>query len=124
MLVEKQLNINLELNQKRKENLTKIKKSLWEINIETEIETMRGEMFIFSETDRNKDPQTRKARKVIIKYKITNVIDIPSIKEELKQTIQVKAQKERRFDTCCKFYRQNKFFQTDPKKFQREIGKN
>ena len=117
MLVEKQLNINLELNQKRKENLTKIKKSLWEINIETEIETMRWEMFIFSETDRNKDPQTRKARKVIIKYKITNVIDIPSIKEELKQTIQVKAQKERRFDTCCKFYRQNKFFQTDPKKF-------
>ena len=33
------------------------------------------------------------------KYKITSVIDIPSIKKELKQKMQVKAQKERqRFD--------------------------
>ena len=56
---------------------------------------MRGEMSILSEIGRNKDPKTRKARNVIRKYKITNVIDIPSIKEELKQKIQVKAQRER-----------------------------
>ena len=46
---------------------------------------MRGEMSILSEIVRNKDPKTRKAKKVIRKYKIANVIDIPSIKEELKQ---------------------------------------
>ena len=46
---------------------------------------MRGEMSILSEIERNKDPKTRKAKKVIRKYKIANVIDIPSIKEELKQ---------------------------------------
>ena len=45
---------------------------------------MRGEMSILSEIERNKDPKTRKARKVIRKYKITRVIDIPSIKGELK----------------------------------------
>ena len=56
---------------------------------------MRGEMSILRKIERNKDRKTRKARKVIGKYKITNVIDIPSIKEELKQKIQVKAQRER-----------------------------
>ena len=84
MLVQKQLNLNLELNRKIKENLTKIKNQSGKINIEKDIETMRGEMSILSEIERNKDPKTRKARKVIRKYKITNVIDIPSIKEELK----------------------------------------
>ena len=109
---------------KKKRKPDKNKKPKWKINIEKEIETMRGEMSIVSEIERNKDPKTRKARKVIRKYKITNGIDIPSIKEELKQKIQVKAQRERRFDKRNKFYRQNKIFQTDAKKFYREIGKN
>ena len=109
---------------KKKRKPDKNKKPKWKINIEKEIETMRGEMSILSEIERNKDPKTRKARNVIRKYKITNVIDIPSIKEELKQKIQVKAQRERRFDKRNKFYRQNKIFQTDAKKFYREIGKN
>ena len=60
---------------------------------------MRGEMSIISEIEQSKDPKTKKARKVMRKYKITSVIDIPSIKKELKQKMQVKAQKERqRFD--------------------------
>ena len=46
---------------------------------------MRGEMLILGEIERNKDPKTRKARKVTRKYEITITIDIPSIKEELKQ---------------------------------------
>ena len=79
---------------------------------------------ILTETERKEDPKTRKARKFIRKYKITNAIDIPSIKEKLKQTMQSKAQRERRFDKPNKFYRQNKIFQTDTKKFYREIGKN
>ena len=66
--MEKQLNLNLELNRKGKENLTKIKKK--------QSETMRGEMSIFSEIERNKDPKTRKARKDIRKYKITNAKNI------------------------------------------------
>ena len=69
---------------KKKRNTDKNKKPKWKIDIEQEIEMMRGEMLVLSEIERNKDPKTRKARKVIRKYKITNVIDIPSIKEELK----------------------------------------
>ena len=43
---------------------------------------MRGEMSILSKIERNKDPKTRKARNVIRTYKITNAIDVLSIKEE------------------------------------------
>ena len=41
----------------------------------------------------------------------------------LKQKIQVKAQKFRRYDKRDRFYGQNKIFKTDAKKFYREIGK-
>ena len=39
---------------------------------------------VLSKIDRNKDPKTRKPRKVIRKYRIKNVIDIASIIKELK----------------------------------------
>ena len=55
-------------------------------------------MSLLSKIDGGKDPKTRKARKVIRKYKPTSANDIPSIKMELKQKLQVKAQRERRFD--------------------------
>ena len=47
------------------EKLDKNKIPKWKINIEKEIETMRGEILILSEIETNKDSETRKARKVI-----------------------------------------------------------
>ena len=38
--------------------------------------------------------------------------------------MQVKAQREERFDTRNKFYRHKRIFQTDGKRFYWEIGKN
>ena len=76
---------------------------------------MRGEMSILSEIERNIDPKTRKARNVIRKYKIKNVIDIPSIKEELKQKIQVKAQKEKHLIIVTNFTGKIKSFRRMPK---------
>lgn len=73
---------------------------------------------------KDKEIRSRKARKVIRKYKIENKETIPIIKEELKQKLQVKAQRLRRFTKRNKFYRQNKIFETDAKKFYREIGKS
>ena len=55
-------------------------------------------MSLLSKIEGDKDPKTRKARKFIRKYKITSANDIPSIKVELKQKLQVKVQRERRFD--------------------------
>ena len=65
---------------KRKPDKHKIPK--WKTNAEEEIQRMRREMSILSETKRDKDP---KARKDIRKYKITSDNDIPNIKEELKE---------------------------------------
>ena len=50
---------------KKKKKPDKNKKSKWKINIEKELETIRAEMSILSETERNKDLKTRKASKVI-----------------------------------------------------------
>ena len=58
------------------------------------------------------------------KYKIEQKDQIPSIREGLKQKLQVKAQRLRTFDKRNKFFRQNKIFETDAKKFYREKGKN
>ena len=49
---------------------------------------------------------------------------IPSIKEELKQKFQIKAQRLRRYEKQSKFFRQNKIFETDAKKVYREINKS
>ena len=74
----------LAVKPKKKRKPDKNKKPKWKINIEKEIETIKGEMSILSEIERIKDPKTRKASKVFRKYKITNATDIPGIKEELK----------------------------------------
>ena len=87
---------------------------------------MRGEMSILRKTERNKDRKTRKARKVIGKYKITNVIDIPSIKEELKQKIQVKAPEHRRKDdliNVTNFSDKIKSSRQMPKNYLEKLGK-
>ena len=74
---------------KKKRKPDKNKKPNWKFNRLTliDIETMRGKMSILSKTERNKDPKTRKARKVIRKYKITGANEIPSIKEKTKQKL-------------------------------------
>ena len=61
---------------KKKRKPEKNKMPKCKINVEKEIETMRGEMLILSERERNKYPKTRNARKVIGKYKTTSVNDI------------------------------------------------
>ena len=48
---------------------------------------------------------------------------MPTIKEALKQQIQAKAQRIKRFEKRNKHFRQNKIFKEDAKKFYRELGK-
>lgn len=45
------------------------------------------------------------------------------MREKLKQQIQAKAQRMRRFVKRNNFFRQNKVFKKDDKKFYRELGK-
>jgi len=68
------------------------------VKIEKEIENFRREISILDELQKDNGKQSRKARKVIRKYKILSKEQIPTIKEELKQKLQVKAQRLRRYD--------------------------
>ena len=52
-----------------------------------------------------------------------NSEDLAPLKENLKQKIQLKAQRMRRYDKRSKFYCQNNTFKMDKKKFYRELGK-
>ena len=52
-----------------------------------------------------------------------NFEDLAPLKETLKQKIQLKAQRMRRYDKRSKFYQQNNTFKMNKKKFYRELGK-
>ena len=47
---------------------------------------------------------------------------LPPLKETIKQKIQLKAQRIRRYEKRTKFYRRNNTFKSDKKKFYRELG--
>ena len=111
------------IKSRKKKTKRKPSKAKWQVKIEKEIENFRREISILEELQKDSGEKSGKARKVIRKYKILSKEQIPTIKEEPKQKLQVKAQRLRRFDKRQKFFRQNKIFETDAKKFYREIGK-
>ena len=49
--------------------------------------------------------------------------DIPNVVEKLKQQLQAKSQRLRRYDKRQKFFYQNKTYEQNAKKFYRELGK-
>ena len=95
----------------------------WKRKLQNEIDTLRAEISILDELSRGVSVKTRKARKLKRNLNITDKASLDCAKENLKQKMQLKAQRLRRFDKRTKFYRQNKIFSTDAKKFYREIGK-
>ena len=109
---------------KKKPPNNRQKKPRWKLKIENEVENMRSEISILTEIENGNNPKTRKSRKLKRKYKIKKVSEIKSLKEQLKQKMQAKAQRLRRYDKRSKFYRQNRIFESDAKKFYREIGKS
>ena len=65
----------------------------------------------------------RKVRNFERKCDIRRNQSLTEVKEIIKQQLQAKAQRIRRYDKRCKFYRQNKTFQEDTKRLYRELGK-
>jgi len=100
------------------------KKPKWREKIEREIDHFRGEISILEELSKGVSVKSRKARKVIRKYNLSSEqTRIPEIKETLKQKLQLKDQRIRRYEKRTKFFRQNKIFKDDPKRLYREISK-
>ena len=101
----------------------KCKKPKWREKIEREAGNFRGEVSILKELSKGVSVKTRKARAVIRKYNLSSEqTRIPEIKETLKQKIQFKVQRIRRYEKRTKLFRQN-IFLDDPKRLYREIGK-
>ena len=63
-----------------------------------EVEMLRGELSILDELSKGNIIKTRKARKVKRKYKLFDMDEIVKSKELVKQKLQVKAQRIRRYE--------------------------
>ena len=83
---------------KKSRNRTNHKQPAWKRKIQEEIEAFRGELSILEDLSKGVNVKTRKGQKVKRKYKLQNENDITTAKEKIKQKVQVKAQRIRRFE--------------------------
>ena len=112
----------LNVKPKNYNNRRKHKQPLWKIKIEREINEIRGEVAILNELLRGVKVKSRKLNKMKKKYAMKNREDLPPLMETLKQKIQLKAQRIRRYEKRTKLNRQNNTFKSGKKKFYRELG--
>ena len=103
-----------------KKKQTPHKQPAWKRKIEKDIEQTRREISILEEVSKGSRVKSGKLTKM---RKIRDPADIPPVTEILKQKVQAKAQRIRRYEKRGKFFRQNKLFKTDTKIFYRQLGK-
>ena len=101
---------------------SKKKQPAWKERIEADIQKKRGDLSALSKMTRGNEISQRRSRRMKRKYDIKIQHDITNIMEKIKQEIQPKAQRVRRYVKGSK-YHQNKGFVEDGKKFYRELGK-
>ena len=101
----------------------KTEEPAWKAKIKKEIQKKRSDLSILTEIQNGSNIRERKRKEIEKRYDIKKPGDVPIIKEKLKQQIQAKAQRIKRFEKRNKHFRQNKIFKEDGKKFYRELGK-
>ena len=94
----------------RKTDNRKRKQPAWKLKIMKDIETNRKELSIIAELEKGSRVKDRKVRNIENKYKLKRNQSISELKEIIKQKMQAKAQRIRRFEKRSKCYRQNKIF--------------
>ena len=72
----------------------------------------------------NNNVKIFKSRKLRAKYKIKLPEEIQKVFEKIKQTIQAKAARLRRYQKRSDFYGDNNLFKNNPKQFYRNNGKS
>jgi ribosome-binding protein aMBF1 (putative translation factor) len=100
---------------KRSKNRRNVK--FWKIRMQQQISSWRRESSIVVETGTGSDngKLNRKKRKVFKKYRVTNAREVAQLTETLKQKVQTKAQRIRRYEKRETQYSQNKMFKEDTK---------
>jgi hypothetical protein len=99
-------------------------KNFWKIRIQRQISNRRKELSILVESGPGTDNSklNLKERKIFQKYKVTDTKEVAQLIEDLKQKIQAKAQRIRRYEKRKNQYIQNKLFKEDTKQFYRYLG--
>jgi len=92
--------------------------------MQKQISSWRKELSITAETGMGSDngKLNRKKRKIFQKYRLANAREVAQLTETLKQKVQTKAQRIRRYEKRETQYSQNKMFKEDTKKFYRNLG--
>jgi len=95
---------------KRSKNRRDVK--FWKIRMQKQISSWRKELSIITETGTGSDNGNlnRKNRKTFKKYRVTNACEVAQLTETLKQKVQAKAQRIRRYEKRETQYSQNKMF--------------
>ena len=93
----------------------KKKKFTWKDKIKKEIEKLRSQLSILTEMKNNNNVKNNKIDKIKKQLDIQKESDIPTATERLKQCIQAKAQRLRRYTKRSNFYWQNKLFKENTK---------
>ena len=94
----------------------------WKDKIKKEIEKLRSQLSILTEMTRGNNIKESKIHKIKKQLNIKKEEDIPTAIEMLKQCIQAKAQRLRRYTKRSNFYWQNKLFKENTKKLYRELN--
>ena len=92
--------------------------------MQKQISSWRKELSIIAEigTGSENIQLNRKKRKIFQKYGVTNAREVAQLTETLKQNMQAKTKRIRRYEKRETQYRQNKMFKEDTKKFYRNLG--
>ena len=92
--------------------------------MQKQISSWRKELSIIAETGTGSDngKLNRKKRKIFKKYRVTNAREVAQLTKTLKQKVQAKAQRMRRYQKRETQYSQNKMFKEDTKKSYRNLG--
>ena len=112
------------MNQPSKRSKNRRNEHFWKIRMQRQISNWREELSIIAETGTGSDngKLNRKKRKIFKKYRVTNAREVAQFTETLKQKVQVKAQRTRRYEKTETQYIQNKMFKEDTKIFCRNFG--
>lgn len=99
-------------------------KDFWKIRIQKQISNWRKDLSILTESGSGSDniKLNTKKRKIFQKYKVTNAREVAELIEKLKQKIQAKAQRIRRYEKRKNQYIQNKMFKENTNRFYRHLG--
>ena len=96
----------------------------WQECIQKRMNTLRSDLETLKNVQNDNNVKISKSRKLRTKYKIKRPEEIQTVLEKIKQTIQAKAARLRRYQKRYRFYKDKNLFKSNPKQFYRNIGKS